>query len=84
MRADIDRAMRESETVNESYRNAARGVAALGGGITIGALIGRRIRRAMNKRNLAKNAMAHVKLGDAVLKPDNFNRFRSAEKAKRK
>ncbi len=82
VRADIKRAMKGARP--DPLLEAAKGVAVIGGGLTVGALVGRRIARALSKRDLAKNAMDHVKLGDAVLKPDNFDRFKSAVKARRK
>ena len=77
LRRDIERAI-------EDHGETAKGAAALGGGIIAGRYIGKRVMRALAKRNVGKTAMEHVKMGDAVTAPDNFSRFKSAAKAKRK
>lgn len=89
VRDDIERALRESETVNEDYRNAAKGAAALGGGILVGRYLGKKVLRAWRNRQMGKTAMDHVRMNDAVHNvvkdASSFDRFRSSlRKSKRK
>lgn len=83
VRTDINRALREADKPNPIIETA-KGVAVVGGGLALGALTGRAIMKRLQRGNLTKNALDHVRMNDAVVGQSNFDRFRSAQKVRRK
>lgn len=87
VRTDINRALREADKPNPIIETV-KGVAAIGGGLAVGTLAGRAIMKRLQRGNLTKNALDHVRMNDAVHNvvkgQSNYDRFRSAQKARRK
>ena len=86
VRADINRAIRKADDRgSDPATDVAKGAAI---GAALGAAAVPLIKRYLRGRNLAQKAIDHVRVNDAVHDAvkgqSNFDRFRSAQKARRK